>query len=690
MGNFEGVFKYATETAYLPFLRAMHSNPEFLFGFHASGPLWEYWEEHNPEIFELVREIVGRGQVELLGGGFYEPILAVIPRRDALAQLATMADFLETNFGVRPRGIWLTERIWEPHLPELLAAAGVEFTLVDDYHFKSVGIVGQDLFGHYITDDGGNSVMIFPISQALRYLIPFREVDETVDYLIHKADRESNRALVFGDDGEKFGLWPGTQKWVWNDGWMDRFTRGIVSNHDVIRMSRFEDWIDRQPPLGQVYLPTSSYFEMSEWSLPANMAAEFHDKAHKLEEEGVIEEWRPFFKGGFWRGFLTKYPESTWMHKRMLHASNSLAESGLSAGEASKALYKAQCNCAFWHGVFGGLYLPHLRRGIYDNILRAEKMMSKNDIKFARRLDMDIDGVDEVVLRDGDLQLFIKPGDGGKIAEIDLLKWNRNITDTLSRRPEGYHSLVATTEEGTGDGTTSIHDIAHSKEKGLSKLLHYDWYNRRFLVDFIFGQGLTPENFHNASFPEMGDFADKPYTIIEGPEHLPEGLCVHMRREGGIYHGDIATPFIIDKIITLLKDGEGFAAQWTLKNPNSSDLKVHFGTETHFSLMSGDHPRVHFHFDDVSLKNIRPGEVREFHRIQSYKLHEHADGFKICCECDPCALWMFPVATVSNSESGFERVYQETSLLHHWKLTVPANGEIELNIVWSISDIDEN
>ncbi len=697
VGNFEGVFEYATKSAYLPFLKAMKDAPEFPFAFHASGPLWEYWEKHFPQIFDLVTEMVSRGQLELLGGGFYEPILAVIPRRDALAQLKMMSDFLDDKFGKRPRGIWLTERIWEPHLPELLAAAGVEFTLTDDYHFKSVGVTAEKLLGHYITEDNGHRTIIFPISQDLRYLIPFREANETVDFLIHNADRTGERALVFGDDGEKFGLWPGTRKWVWDEGWMSRFIGGILKNRDIIRLYRFDDWLDTHPPIGQVYLPTGSYFEMSEWTLPAGLAAEFHKKGRELKAANKMDEWLPFFKGGFWRGFFTKYPESAWMHKRMLHVSNELLDSSelldseLPTGEAARALYRAQCNCAYWHGVFGGLYLPHLRRGIYDNVLRAESLMNDRagKLPIARRVDMDIDGCDEVILRDGDLQLFIKPSDGGKIAEIDLLKWERNITDTLSRRPEGYHRLVTEADEKAhGGDTASIHEIVHSKENGLSRLLHYDWFNRRFLTDFIFGENLTPEEFHSGEFPEVGDFANRPYEIIDGPRIHDGNPQVTLCRDGGIYHGDNRTRLIIEKKISLLAGGGGFKVKYVLKNPGDSPLELHFGAETNFSLMSRDHPEVHFHFNDVSLKNIRPGETREFEGIRGYELHENADGFRITCSCDKCRLWMFPVETVSNSESGFERVYQETSLLHHWRVVISSRGEQIIRLEWSVGSID--
>ena len=691
VGNFPDVFRYATDHAYLPFLRAMKNATDFPFAFHASGPLWEYWESEAPEIYDLVAEMAERGQLELLGGGFYEPILSVIPRRDALSQLRWMADFLEENFGQRPRGIWLTERIWEPHLPEILQSAGVEFTLVDDYHFKSAGIIGERLLGHFLTEDRGHSLKIFPISQELRYTIPFAKPSETLEILVRNADRTGNRCLVFGDDGEKFGLWPGTEKWVWNEGWMSRFIETILDNQKVVKPGHFGEWIDSHPPTGKAYLPTGSYFEMSEWTLPPELAEDFHRKVEDIREKGTIEEWRPFLKGGFWRGFLTKYPESSWMYHRMLEASQKLVNSGLPKGEAAKSLYRAQCNCAYWHGVFGGLYLPHLRRGIYDNILRAEKLLfpAKKSENSALRIDIDLDGRDEVIMRSSQLALYVTPADGGKIAEIDLVPWERNITDILSRRPEGYHQRVSASGDSDDGETASIHDIAQSKEEGLEKLLHYDWYNRRFLVDFIFGEGLTPENFRSGDFPELGDFANRPYKIIHSPSGQGE-LSLLMRREGGIYHGDRRTPLIITKEIILREDGYSFAAKYTIENPSDRELKLHFGAETHFSLMSRDHPEVHFHFPESEIKNIRSGEMREFSRVSTYELHEAADGFKITCRQDECELWMWPVETVSNSESGFERVYQATSLLHLWKFVLPSGGTKEIELSWNVEPLDSD
>src|SRR5262249_15921015 len=152
-GNFEEVLERCYQSAYLPFARMLEKHPSIRVGAHYSGPLLTWIEENHPEYFELVRELVKRGQIEMVGGGMYEPILAVIPAEDQLVQVTRFASYLEKHFGKRPSGVWLAERVWEPQLPSALAGAQVNYSLVDDYHFLSAGFEPEELLGTYIAED---------------------------------------------------------------------------------------------------------------------------------------------------------------------------------------------------------------------------------------------------------------------------------------------------------------------------------------------------------------------------------------------------------------------------------------------------------------------------------------------------------------------------------------------------------
>jgi alpha-amylase/alpha-mannosidase (GH57 family) len=125
VGNFEKVFESAYVHSYLPFIEVLERHPSVRMGLHYTGSLLEWIERAHPEYFVRIRALVSRGQVEIVGGGFFEPILISIPPEDRREQITRLADYIEKHFGARPRGAWLAERVWEPQVPSTLGPAGV-------------------------------------------------------------------------------------------------------------------------------------------------------------------------------------------------------------------------------------------------------------------------------------------------------------------------------------------------------------------------------------------------------------------------------------------------------------------------------------------------------------------------------------------------------------------------------------
>src|SRR5260370_9035930 len=171
-GNFEHVLERAYETSYPPFLEHLEAYPGVRVGLHYSGPLLTWIEAHRPEYFSRLKKLVQSGQVELVGGGFYEPILISIPPEDQREQITRLAVYLEKHFGQLPSGAWLAERVWEPQLPAALAAANVSYTLVDDMHFLAAGFEPEELFAAYIAEDRGKTVRLYPGQKARASLVP--------------------------------------------------------------------------------------------------------------------------------------------------------------------------------------------------------------------------------------------------------------------------------------------------------------------------------------------------------------------------------------------------------------------------------------------------------------------------------------------------------------------------------------
>ena len=161
----------------------MEDYPDLPFVLHTSGPLLEWLVENQHGYIARMKALVDSGRVEILGGGFFEPILTMIPHRDRVGQIRAFADYLEEVFGVRPRGVWIAERVWEQHLVSALAEAGVEYTVLDDFHFQRAGVDDREMKGFFLTEEDGHLLKVFPISERLRYLIPFREPHDCYEHL---------------------------------------------------------------------------------------------------------------------------------------------------------------------------------------------------------------------------------------------------------------------------------------------------------------------------------------------------------------------------------------------------------------------------------------------------------------------------------------------------------------------------
>ena len=270
VGNFDGVFEDAYRTGYQPFLEVMEDYPDIPFVLHTSGPLMEWLAEEKPEYVERLRAMVAAGRVEILGGGFFEPIMTMIPHRDRVGQIRTYTKYLEELLDAKIRGIWMPERVWEQHLVSSLAEAGVEYTVLDDEHFHRAGLTDDDLLGYYLTENDGRLIKVFPGSERLRYMIPFREPHDSYEFLRKIADEHPGATVVCADDGEKFGSWPETFDHVYRNGWLRRFCDMIRGNRQWLHPSTFAEAVDNTLPLGRIDLPDGSYREMTEWALPTS------------------------------------------------------------------------------------------------------------------------------------------------------------------------------------------------------------------------------------------------------------------------------------------------------------------------------------------------------------------------------------------------------------------------------------
>ncbi len=628
VGNFPEVIEDAHLRCYKPFLETLNAYPDFRFAAHFSGWLLDWLRERFPEDMEMLAGMVRRGQVEMFSSGDTEPVLAAIPHRDRVGQLAALNDKLGTWTGVRPQGAWLTERVWESAVVPALAETGIRYVTVDDYHFFCTGRSADELDGHFSTEEDGIRLDLFPISEALRYRLPFHPAHEVVAYLEQLAD-SGRRAAIYFDDIEKFGIWPETYDWVYNRGWLKALVEGVLAS-PKIHTATYADFHARHATRGIVYLPTASYSEMNEWTLPMPAAATYAQLLASEKAAGRGDLHRPFIRGGIWRNFLSRYPEANWMHKRMQALSARLATLPAAPPDLTGALYRAQANDAYWHGLFGGLYLPHLRRAVWNNILALEAGLDRLQPRAASApADMDLDGCRETFLTTSQLQIALRDDGLGAVHELASYPLAHNFGDTLRRHHEHYHERIgAGPSQHDGAGIASAHDIVRFKHPVEPADVRPDAHPRVIWLDQLDGHALT-------------DYRQADSTPA------------HFQREG------------IDKRYTV--DAAGVSVHWRLRGLAGR----HFATTLNLAMPSCDGFLGRYVLDDGHIP-CGFGQALDLPEATGLTLEDGVLGGLLHLTCRPPAqICGRPHHTVSQSEAGFEKIMQAAEIHLSW--TIPGD-----------------
>ncbi len=674
IGNFDHVIEEAYQKSYKPFLDVLKRFSKIKISQHYTGFLLEWLKKNHPEFFDELKSFIRSGQVQLMTGGFYEPILAIIPDKDKTGQILKLNDYIEKNFKFSPTGMWLAERVWEQHIVKPIAECGVRFVVIDDTHFKYVGLKDEDLLGYYVTEEQGKTADVFPISKMLRYSIPFQPVNKTIEYLRSISSEDGSRVAVYADDGEKFGVWPNTYKHVYQDRWLEEFFSALEENSDWIKIVHFSEVLEKIKPIGRVYLQNASYSEMLHWALPAELFLKYEEFESKLRAAKLFDSYEEFVRGGYWRNFLAKYPESNNIHKKMIRLSDrahALERRGANVGRVLDRIWAAQCNDPYWHGIFGGLYLPNLRYPVYKSLIQAEVELDRLEHKPKLTIksdDFDRDGSEEILVESNVIDAYFKPEEGATMFELDYKPIPFNLLDILSRRQEGYHNKLkhSASPESNDEGIHSIHDLVLSKEKGLEKLLNYDWYRRGSFIDHFIsvGDGTTLEDFAAAKYTELGDFVQKSYS--KKISRAKNRATIEFSREG-LVNG--STPVRVTKVFEFRAGSETIVCRYKVEHLNSAPLDIDFGVEFNFGLMAGDAHDRYYQINGAKPSDPRLKSMASTEGVTSVSLSDEWQGLQVKVESDrPLTLWRFPIETVSLSEAGFERVYQSSVVFLHSRI----------------------
>ena len=391
----------------------------------------------------------------------------------------------------------------------------------------------------------------------------------------------------------------------------------------LIDPRHYQDFHATHRTRGVVYLPATSYIEMNEWTLDADRADAFAALVKQEKDHGRFERGKPFLRGGIWRNFLSRYAESNWMHKRMLQVSARVAGLGAKAAPRMRELlHLAQANDAYWHGLFGGIYLPHLRRAVWNSIVELESLLDHAAPRDVTGTDLDFDGHEELFLSSGELQAVLRDDGLGAIHELDAYRLRHNFGDTLARRPEHYYRKIredrAAHGEHSGEGIASAHDRVNFRHPVSPEDLIPDAVPRVLFVDRQNGQTVRyGRPSVQGARAELSSNGIGKTISIDGNR-----LCVE-------YKLDIASAPIETEINLAMPSCDGFLGRYVVDGA----VPGGFGQS--------------FTWGGIKTLTLEDGVLRG----------------RIVLTCnEPVTVSAAPHQTVSQSEDGFEKIMQAVTL----------------------------
>ncbi|GHV87651.1 glycosyl hydrolase [Spirochaetia bacterium] len=425
-----------------PFIVALNTYPKIQAVLHYSGVLLHWIEKAHPECFMLLGDLVSRKQVELLGGGFHEPMMPLISQPDKIGQIEMLTTYIRKQFGKRPQGCWLPALAWDQTMIGALNTCGMGYTFLREEQFIQAGLSGEDRYAPCITEEQGKLITVFPLASAIledfKRDSPFGALEKQSQELPAGSERTIS---IFPDR-------------LFSSGGDAPAAEGAINQffEDLSRCEAFASFTTPSKILKTRRFLKKAYFRAS-------------------AEDEAGGDGSPAICEGQPRRFLITYPEANGIYSKMMFTHlliNQLRGDKSRKRTAQEELWKAQGRDAFCRTESGGIYRHTIRNAAYRALLEAEKTTRKKGvfIPSLMTLDFDLDGEDEYLFQDDHINCYVT-GRGASVFEFDFLPRTWNYLDTLAPRGETGPTAAAKRRTSFAD-MLSPPDIPLEALAGLS------------------------------------------------------------------------------------------------------------------------------------------------------------------------------------------------------------------------------
>jgi len=385
-----------------PFISGLYKYPSIQAALHYSGVLLHWVERSHPEIFMLIEDMVNRKQVEMLGGGFYEPMLPIISSQDIIGQIEMLTTYLRKQFGKKPQGCWIPGFAWEQGLVSPLAACGMSFTFLSERQFALDGDHGASAIAHpCICEDQGKVITVFPVMQSLETALAGKSISSLLPPLLENYNKRHSGGTEF-----IVSLFP------------SRINADPGESPDSAWCRFFDE------------LARCDYY--TETAIPGRIVKSLKGlrKRYFPDSSDSADSISP-------RRFIITHPPAGGIYAKMVFTNvliNQLRGDKSRKDSAHEELRKAQSSALFCKIGQEGVHNHLLRNAAYSALLGAERM-TREKTKFVPSLvayDFNMDGAHEWLFQDVRINCYVQ-STGGGIFELDYLPKAWNYLDTCGK-----------------------------------------------------------------------------------------------------------------------------------------------------------------------------------------------------------------------------------------------------------------
>ncbi len=618
-GSSEAELEREYQTHYKPFIASLYRFPAVPVVLHYSGVLLTWIEQKHPEYFLILEELINRKQVEILGGGFYEPMLPLLPLADRLGQIELLTTYLRKHFGKRPRGCWLPGLIWEQPLASALQTCGMDYTFLSSTQFKQAGLSGPDIERPCLTEDQGRILTVFPISSELTDALLSRDMQAFARIASDVPDSGADRVLSVFIEGLFNGA--GTESAFCG---LLEYLSAQDCPFDLSVPSRV---LKTTSAFSKSYFPSSADRPVMYWSMDEERRRLF-DGLNGTP--GASEDISALVAASLPRQFLVRYPEANGIYTKMLYTHiliNQLRGDKYRKRAAREELWKAQGCDSFWHVGNGGLYRNRLRKAVYGALIEAEKITREKGVFIPSVISVDInlDGEKEFLLQGAELNGYVKLS-GGSLFELDYLPKAWNYVDTMSRRREPY---------ARGD-------------------LVLDELPRSAFSDRLLHPEVTLKDALAGNYPFSRNCAEERYEEI-ATDRVHKELTLRKAADFKGNYGGIE----IQKHYSLRKNV--LSVQYVLANRGEKPARFNFASEIDLSFAGEDAgSQLIKAFTSGAGEASALGCV-EYRNVDSLRIEDVENSIPISlASSGPFTVWAYPVRTVCRIDGKIGEYYQSS------------------------------